>query len=227
MRTYFGHAALAVTLGLVAGSVHMQSAAAQGLVQVAQAQQTTIYRTTVRERIVTRPAKRGTVSATTTRRTVTRTPARTTTTRVVSRPAVRERIVTAPAARVVAAAPLSLTPDQRSIVYRAIAEESGPPAAIVTRRVAPLPITPIETTGAAIVDDIADDSDAVIAVPAAPVVDQIVVGSRLPASTPVYALPETALTAVPDLGAYRYATIGGRVVLIDPNTGVVVASLAD
>ncbi|MGH7484532.1 MAG: DUF1236 domain-containing protein [bacterium] len=54
----------------------------------------------------------------------------------------------------------------------------------------------------------------------------IAVGAPLPATIPVYALPPTAVSEVPGSAGYRYAYVNDRVLLVDPATHVVVATLA-
>jgi hypothetical protein len=51
------------------------------------------------------------------------------------------------------------------------------------------------------------------------------IGSRVPAATPLAPLPPAAVAEVPEIRAYRYMTIGGRVLLVDPDTGVIVAEV--
>jgi hypothetical protein len=38
-------------------------------------------------------------------------------------------------------------------------------------------------------------------------------------------LPPALVAEVPEVRSYRYMTIGGRVLLVDPDTGVVVADV--
>ena len=51
------------------------------------------------------------------------------------------------------------------------------------------------------------------------------VGSVLPASVVVAPLPATAAVRVPAVQPYRYATVDGRVLLVDPVTNAVVADI--
>jgi len=51
------------------------------------------------------------------------------------------------------------------------------------------------------------------------------VGSRLPVSVPLMAVPAAASEHMRWLAGYSYAIVNNRVLLVDPNTGVVVADL--
>ena len=50
----------------------------------------------------------------------------------------------------------------------------------------------------------------------------IAIGSRIPASVPLYAMPVAASTAAPSIAGYHYALIGDRVYLVDPRDGIVI-----
>lgn len=52
-----------------------------------------------------------------------------------------------------------------------------------------------------------------------------VVGARVPAATPLAPLPPALIADVPAIGSYRYITMGERVLLVDPDTGVIVADV--
>jgi len=52
-----------------------------------------------------------------------------------------------------------------------------------------------------------------------------VVGARVPAATPLGPLPPALIADVPAIRPYRYATFGARVLLVDPDTGVIVADI--
>jgi hypothetical protein len=52
-----------------------------------------------------------------------------------------------------------------------------------------------------------------------------VVGSRLPADIRLIELPETVISQVPSLSPYAYAMVDGRVLLVDPQTGMIVADI--
>jgi len=51
------------------------------------------------------------------------------------------------------------------------------------------------------------------------------VGSVLPATVPVYAMPQHVVYEAPSLRGYEYTTVGDRVLLVDPGTGTVVDAL--
>jgi hypothetical protein len=52
-----------------------------------------------------------------------------------------------------------------------------------------------------------------------------VIGGRVPAATTLAPLPPALIADVPAIRSYRYITIGPRVLLVDPNTGVIVADV--
>jgi len=54
----------------------------------------------------------------------------------------------------------------------------------------------------------------------------LVVGARVPASVPLLALPERLAARVPAARPYGYAVIDNRVLLVDPSTGIIVAAIA-
>ena len=51
------------------------------------------------------------------------------------------------------------------------------------------------------------------------------VGGRVPSATRLAPLPPALVAEVPEVRSYRYMTIGGRVLLVDPDTGVIVADV--
>jgi hypothetical protein len=62
--------------------------------------------------------------------------------------------------------------------------------------------------------------------PAQPTVEYRV-GMRVPATTELYAMPETVAVEVPAVRQYKYMVVNNRVVLVDPVTSQVVGELAD
>jgi hypothetical protein len=52
-----------------------------------------------------------------------------------------------------------------------------------------------------------------------------VVGARVPSATSLAPLPPALIADVPAIRSYRYITVGPRVLLVDPNTGVIVADV--
>ena len=53
------------------------------------------------------------------------------------------------------------------------------------------------------------------------------VGTRIPASAQLYAVPQEVAVEVPAIRSYKYMVVNGRVVLVDPATSQVVAELDD
>ena len=51
------------------------------------------------------------------------------------------------------------------------------------------------------------------------------VGGRVPMATRLAPLPPALIADVPAIRSYRYVTIGARVLLVDPDTGVIVADV--
>jgi len=52
-----------------------------------------------------------------------------------------------------------------------------------------------------------------------------VVGARVPFETRLAPIPPALIADVPAIRSYRYMTVGGRVLLVDPDTGVIVADV--
>ena len=170
------------------------------------------------------------------------------------RPAVSTARTTArvaPAPRLVAAPP-ALTAAQRSTIYRTVVEERVVPRTMITGPIAaPTFAAPVVTAPAVreeivterlltppaplIGERIVTRPLAVETVGAAPAVTERVVttpasldltiGSRVPATVPLYALPRTLGVQIPSVRSYRYAIVDDRVLLVDPVTGVVIAEL--
>ncbi len=214
-----------------------------------QAEQTTVYRSIVRERVATHPARpaasrqagsrNDTVVRTTTRERIVTRPA------VTQTPPVRERIVTAPAATVVEE-PLGLTPTERQFVYRGVVAVPPPASQRVVTRPLATPVPVVEesvaiappaagvyaggTTGASA--EFVDEPVTII-VPAPPVSSpataqehfELAVGTRVPTSVPLYAMPQTIAAQVPSVAPYYYAVIDERVYLVDPRDQIVVGML--
>lgn len=166
----------------------------------------------------------------------------------------RTVVRTAPVADV-APAPI-LTTAQRSTIYRTIVEERVVPRTVVTERsVLPFPFGPppvvvdpalreeavtervvttppivreriepaprvIETVGSAPAPAV---TQRVVTTPAS--VD-LMVGSRVPTTVPLYALPHGVGLQIPAVRSYRYAIVDDRVFLVDPATGLIVEELA-
>ena len=53
------------------------------------------------------------------------------------------------------------------------------------------------------------------------------VGSVLPESVPLYALPQNVALTVPATQSYGYAYLGGRAYLVEPRSGTIVADVTE
>jgi hypothetical protein len=150
--------------------------------------------------------------------------------------------------------PLVLSPAQRQVIYRTVAQrEFYPPPAVVpvrppvvaqTEVYAPPPVAgyPLRTVYPG--DDVYGYRDygyRDYAYGPDPYRDQdyrdpyhtayrwngvpLVVGARIPASVPLVAVPESVAFRIPAAQAYSYAVIDNRVYLVDPSTDVIVAEI--
>jgi hypothetical protein len=63
--------------------------------------------------------------------------------------------------------------------------------------------------------------------PAPTVVEEVRVGARIPASTQLYAIPESVAVEVPTVKSYKYMVVNNRVVLVDPATSTVVSEIVE
>jgi Protein of unknown function (DUF1236) len=143
---------------------------------------------------------------------------------------------------------LVLSPTQRQIVYRTIIRREVYPSVVAqTEVVAPpartYPLTtvyPFRNDNAYYDDRYAyrpydegytnggygyDRYAARTVYPTATYPTNYVVGSRLPERVPLVAVPESVSVQVPATRTYSYATINGRVYLVDPATNVIVADV--
>ncbi len=188
-------------------------------------------RTTVR-----RPAEARGIERSTTRTTRVTHRARETTGSVVTARTVRH------ATRRVAR-PLVLSPAQRTVVYRTVVQQQVVPATpVAPAGYPPFPapayqsptvvVAPSATTGYGWTAPVATDVDEnyVETVPAVAPYPRYTapgygVGSVLPASVVVTPLPATAAVRVPAVQPYSYATVDGRVLLVDPVSNTVVADI--
>ncbi len=103
---------------------------------------------------------------------------------------------------VVTTAPLSLTPAQRTTVYRTIVPRGKNRQPIVKERVV------TETIGQA------------------PAVNYVV-GDRVPAGVELVTVPQEVAVEVPAIRQYRYMMVNNRLLLVDPATSTVVAEIQD
>jgi hypothetical protein len=140
----------------------------------------------------------------------------------------------------VASRPLVLSPAQRNVVYRTVVQQQVVPAVPVapagyppypapayqprTVVVAPSATTGYGFTTADLDEDYVDAAPAVAPYPRYTAA-RYAVGSVLPASVMVAPLPTAAAVQVPAVQPYSYATVDGRVLLVDPVTNAVVADI--
>jgi hypothetical protein len=120
------------------------------------------------------------------------------------------------------------------VVYRSIVAQPTAPA--VTERIvtAPRAASPVvtldEPVAAPVVEErivTAPTTGVGTVVEEAPLSSGVTlaVGARIPASVPIYPMPQTTIAQVPSMAAYRYAVVDDRVYLVDPNDGIVVGML--
>jgi hypothetical protein len=144
---------------------------------------------------------------------------------------------------VVTAAPLALTPAQRTTIYRTIipqgrgrgpivreqiVTESVGPAPVVRERIAPAPVVRERIAPAPVVRE---------RIAPAPVVRERIapagsayayaVGSRVADADALAPMPQAVVSSVPAVRSYRYMVINNRLLLVDPATGIVMAEVAD
>ncbi|HUI97393.1 MAG TPA: DUF1236 domain-containing protein [Xanthobacteraceae bacterium] len=118
-----------------------------------------------------------------------------------------------------------LAPAERQVIYRTIVQRQVVPSAVIPAPPPGYPPYPAPATTGYAVTTPAVDYDDVYAErvrPAYPVAPYTV-GSVLPAT--VVLTPVPATVAVPAARPYSYATIDGRVLLVDPATYTVVADI--
>jgi len=149
-----------------------------------------------------------------------------------TRRATTERAVTHTvhtARRVARLRPLVLAPAQRQVIYRTLVQEQVIPRIVPRAPAAPVGYPPFPrpavTTGYAVSApaEVVEDEDYAAAPVAAAAVYPV--GAVLPASVAVEPLPARVAVAVPAAQPYGYASIEGRVLLVDPVTNTVVADI--
>jgi hypothetical protein len=139
-----------------------------------------------------------------------------------------------------ASRPLVLTPVQRNVVYRTVVQQQVVPAVpVAPAGYPPYPapayqprtvvVVPSATTGygyttADLDEDYVDTVPAVAPYPRYTAA-RYALGSVLPASVVVTPLPTAVGVQVPAVQPYSYATVDGRVLLVDPVTNAVVADI--
>jgi hypothetical protein len=118
----------------------------------------------------------------------------------------RETYQTAPAP---APAVIALTPLQRRTIYRTVSRAVAAP--VVREEL-------IEGSGERLVRRRSWNGPAAM---------EYGVGARLPETVEVMPFPEPIIREVPTVRPYRYALVDGRVLLVDPETHVVVSEIAE
>lgn len=128
--------------------------------------------------------------------------------------------------------PLTLTPAQRTTVYRTIVPQGRGKQPIVRERV----VTETMGSGAAmrerVLVDPAPQRRVVIdqwgreRVIDAPTEIDYVVGDRVPAAVPLSPFPERIVREIPATNGYRYTVINDRAYVVDPVTNTVVEEIA-
>jgi len=124
---------------------------------------------------------------------------------------------------VVTAAPLALTPAQRTTIYRTIIPQGrgrGPIVReqIVTESVAPAPVVRERIAPAPVVRERIAPAGSAYA---------YAVGSRVADAYALAPMPQGVVSSVPAVRSYRYMVINNRLLLVDPATGLVVAEVTD
>jgi hypothetical protein len=113
----------------------------------------------------------------------------------------------------VTAAPLALTPAQRTTIYRTIIPQGHGRGPIVREQIVTEPVAPAPVVR----DRIA---------PAGPAYARAV-GSRVADAYALAPMPQAVVATVPSVRPYRYMVINNRLLLFDPATGIVVAEVTD
>jgi hypothetical protein len=145
-------------------------------------------------------------------------------------------IATQPTTTFVTSDPLDLSQDQRTVVYRTLAQ----PAPVVTAPQPYMAARPVVTTtpdgrriistidptfGERVITTTPSTTGVGTVVTAPGGYTEIAIGSRIPSSIPIYGMPVAAATAAPAIAGYNYALIDNRVYLVDPRDGIVVGML--
>lgn len=131
---------------------------------------------------------------------------------------------------------IPLTQAQRTTIYRTIIPQGRGRQPIVRERIVTEPVAPVVrervVTGALDAYAYGDPYEPaprvqgrLVAEPDAYSANAYVVGSRVPATTRLVPLPPATVAEVPEIRSYRYMTVGGRVLLVDPDSGIIVAEV--
>jgi hypothetical protein len=131
--------------------------------------------------------------------------------------------------------PVPLTQAQRTTIYRTIIPQSRGRRPIVHERIVTEPVAPAPLVQERVLAplDAYAYGDAGVAPPArrwvvepdAYSANAYAVGTRLPPQTRIVPLPPAVVAQVPAVRSYGYVRVAGRVLLIDPDSGVVVADV--
>jgi len=138
--------------------------------------------------------------------------------------------------RVIVRQPVPLTQAQRTIIYRTIVPQSRGRRPIVHERIVTEPIAPAPVVRERVVApldayaygdayDGAPPARRWVYEPDAYSANAYAVGTRVPPQTRVVPLPPAVVAQVPAVRSYSYVRVAGRILLIDPDTGVVVADV--
>jgi len=120
----------------------------------------------------------------------------------------------APVYAMVAAEPLLLSVQERSFLYTAIMDQNAPavaPGGVYAYAPDAVPAVAVDPLARTDYDPLARTD--------------YVVGSRLPRGIPLIELPAAAVSVVPETAPYAYALVNGRILLVDPQTGIIVADI--
>ena len=137
---------------------------------------------------------------------------------------------------VVAAQPLPLTQAQRTIIYRTIIPQGRGRGPIVREQVITEPVAPAAPviSEQVITEPLGVDSYAYGFAPRERYVVEpnngygayaYAVGTRVPSTARLAPLPPALVAQVPAVRSYQYMVVAGRLLLVDPDTGVVVAEV--
>jgi len=111
------------------------------------------------------------------------------------------------------AAPLALTPAQRTTIYRTIIPQGRGRGPIVRERIVTEPVAPAPVVR----ERVAPPGSAYA----------YAVGSRVADAYALAPMPQAVVATVPSVRPYRYMVINNRLLLVDPATGKVVAEVTD
>ena len=141
------------------------------------------------------------------------------------------------ATRPVVTQPLALTQAQRTTIYRTIIPQGRNRQPIVRERIVTEPVAPAPVVRERVVTQPmdsdyyaygyvpADNSRVIVREPDNYGVYAYGVGTRVGPGVQLAPLPPAAIAAVPSARQYRYMVINQRLLLVDPDTGFVVADV--